>query len=137
MAATVPEFFHCLVGFSWCRGKFYFLHVWMNHKLEISSKKINKYRPLYDNCLIRQFGLKSESHLPKTFFFICFDDSSSKMMKNAFYFILKDLFVLKIFKISSWLFGHDLIRKVNFEIYDITAWLTKKYNSHIAQYLTN
>ena len=29
-----------------------------------------------------------------------------KMMKNAFYFTLKALFVLKIFKFLSWLFGH-------------------------------
>ena len=29
-----------------------------------------------------------------------------KMMKNAFYFILKSLFVLKIFKFLSKLFGH-------------------------------
>ena len=28
-----------------------------------------------------------------------------KMMKNAFYFILKALFVFKIFKFLSWLFG--------------------------------
>ena len=27
-------------------------------------------------------------------------------MKNAFYFIIKALFVLKIFKYLSWLFGH-------------------------------
>ena len=27
--------------------------------------------------------------------------------------------------------------KVNFEIYDATAWLTKNYNLHIAQYLMN
>ena len=27
-------------------------------------------------------------------------------MKNAFYFILKALFVLKIFKYLSWIFGH-------------------------------
>ena len=27
-------------------------------------------------------------------------------MKNAFYLILKALFVLKIFKFLSWLFGH-------------------------------
>ena len=26
-AAAVPEFFHCLVGFSWCREKFYFLYI--------------------------------------------------------------------------------------------------------------
>ena len=28
------------------------------------------------------------------------------MMKNAFYFTVKALFVLKIFKFLSWLFGH-------------------------------
>ena len=37
----------------------------------------------------------------KNFFFICSNDSSSKMMKNAFYFILKALFVLKIFNFLS------------------------------------
>ena len=39
-----------------------------------------------------------------------------KMMKNAFYFILKALFVLKIFRFLSWLFDHVektvLIRKI-------------------------
>ena len=29
-----------------------------------------------------------------------------KIMKNAFHFALKALFVLKIFKFLSWLFGH-------------------------------
>ena len=29
-----------------------------------------------------------------------------KMMKNAFYFIVKALFVLKVFKFLSWLFGY-------------------------------
>ena len=38
--------------------------------------------------------------------FCTFNDSPSKMMNNAFYFILKALFVLKIFKLLSWLFGH-------------------------------
>ena len=31
--------------------------------------------------------------------FVCFDESPLKLMKNAFYFILKPLFVLKIFKL--------------------------------------
>ena len=45
------------------------------------------------------FGfLKSDSHLPKKFLFICLNESPLKLMKNAFYFILKALFVLKIFK---------------------------------------
>ena len=42
-------------------------------------------------------------------------ESPLKMMKNTFYFILKALFVLKIFKFLSLLFGHvekRLIRKI-------------------------
>ena len=45
--------------------------------------------------------LKLDSHLPKKVCFICYNDSPSKMMKNAFYFILKALLVLKIFKFLS------------------------------------
>ena len=37
---------------------------------------------------------------------ICFNESPLKMMKKASYFILKALFVLKIFKFSSLVFGH-------------------------------
>ena len=41
-------------------------------------------------------------HSPfKKKFFICSIDSPSKMMKNAFYLILKALFTLKIFKLLS------------------------------------
>ena len=50
-------------------------------------------------------GLKSDSHLPKKI--MLFDSLKLfKMMKNAFYFTLKALFVLNIFKFLSWLFGH-------------------------------
>ena len=35
--------------------------------------------------------------LSNKLFFICFNDSPSKMMKNGFYFILKSCFVLKVF----------------------------------------
>ena len=67
-------------------------------------------------------------------------ESPLKIMKNAFYFTLKALFVLKIFKFLSWLFGHvakrlDQKDKVNFEFYDVTAWLINNYNTHIDQYL--
>ena len=56
------------------------------------------------------------------------------MLKNAFYFILKAPFVLKIVKFLSWTFGHEKKRldekdKVNFEIYDVTAWLTNNCNT--------
>ena len=38
---------------------------------------------------------------------IYFIESHLKATKNAFYFILKALFVLKIFKFLSCLFGHE------------------------------
>ena len=57
------------------------------------------------------------------------------MIKNAFYFIVKAFFVLKMFKFLSSLIGH--VENVNFKIYDVIAWLTNNYNKHIAQYLTN
>ena len=41
--------------------------------------------------------LKLDSHLSKKFV-ICLNESPLNMMKDAFYFILKSLFVLKIFK---------------------------------------
>ena len=64
-----------------------------------------------------------------------------KLFKNAFYFVLKALFILKVFKFLSWFFGHVekttwLERKVNFKIYYVTSWLTKNCNTHVAQYFT-
>ena len=67
-------------------------------------------------------------------------ESALKMMKNTFYFTLKALFVPQIFKFLSCIFGHvakrlDKNDQVNFKFYDVTAWLTNKCNTHIAQYL--
>ena len=45
--------------------------------------------------------LKSDSYLPEKSSFICFNESLIKMMKNSLYFILKAIFVLKIFKFLS------------------------------------
>ena len=52
-----------------------------------------------------------------------------KMIKSAFYFMSKAVFVPKIFKFLSWLFGHvskrlDKNNKINFNFYDVTAWFT-------------
>ena len=47
--------------------------------------------------------LKSDSHLLLSLYV---DNSPSKVIKNAFYFILKSLSILKIFKFLSWHFGH-------------------------------
>ena len=61
--------------------------------------------------------------------FICFNESPLRVMKNAFYFILNAVFVLKISRFLCWLFGHVekmaiYKDKINFKIYDVTAWLT-------------
>ena len=50
---------------------------------------------------------------------------------------LQGFFVLKIFNFWLEFLVIDQKDKVNFEVYDVTAWLTKNYNTHIAQYLTN
>ena len=73
----------------------------------------------------------------KKIYFICFNDSPLKMMKNTFYYI-KAVFILKVFKFLSWVFSHveNQKYKVNFKIYDITTWLTNNYNTYIALYLT-
>ena len=68
-------------------------------------------------------------------------ESPLKMMKNAFYFMLKALFVLKIFTFLAWLFGHvgkrlDKKAKVNFKIYDVINRDANNYNNtDIAWYL--
>ena len=56
-------------------------------------------------CLIKEFLLVGLSPSKKSFC-ICFNDSPSKMMRNAFYLILKARLVLKICKFLSSLFGH-------------------------------
>ena len=67
--------------------------------------------------------------------------SPLKMVKIAFYFTSKALFVLKIFKFLSWLFGYGYVAKrldkkdkVNFKFYEVTAWLVNNRNKQIAQY---
>ena len=50
--------------------------------------------------------LKVELSPSKKICVICLIESLLKMMKNGFYFILKDLSVLKIFKFLSRIFGH-------------------------------
>ena len=67
-------------------------------------------------------------------------ESLLKNMKNAFYFTLKALFILKVFKYLSWLFGHVGKRlhkkdQVNFKIIDVRTWFTNIYNTHIYQYV--
>ena len=63
-----------------------------------------------------------------------------KMMKNAFYFISKALFVCEIFTFNSDFFcfaEKRLVKKakVNFKIYDVTDRTTNNCNIHIVQYI--
>ena len=61
------------------------------------------------------------------------------LMKNAFYFMLKALFVFKIFAffsdflvyVEKWL---DKKAKFCFKNYDVTGETTKNYNTQISQY---
>ena len=59
------------------------------------SNNFNKEPPWVKSCL------KSDTYLAKSF-----NEYRLKMIKNAFYFILKALFVLKIFKFLTRLFWH-------------------------------
>ena len=54
-------------------------------------------------------------------------------MKNPFYFMVKALFVLKIFKLSSSLFAdveNGLVRNMRL-IDDVSTWLINNYSKHI------
>ena len=66
-------------------------------------------------------------------------ESPLEIKKKAFYFTLRALFVLKIFKFLSWIFGHiekriDKTDKVNFKTGDIPNWLTNNCKTHIDQH---
>ena len=71
--------------------------------------------------------------------FISINKNPLKMMKNAFYFVLKAPFVFKVFfsryfKFLSWLFGYvektaQSQRQGYFKIYDVTTWLTNNYDA--------
>ena len=80
--------------------------------------------------------LKSDSHLPKKNLFYLLQWQPFKKNKKCFLFHLKALFVLEIFKFLSWLLGH-VEKTAWLKIYDFTVWLTKNYNTHNVQYLTN
>ena len=95
------------------------------------------------NSRSNYWKLELNFHLPKKNCFICFNLSPLKIKKNAFYFILKPLFVPKtlnfLFFWSHRKYG--LVKKitlffflVNFKCCDVIIWITNRYNT--AQYLT-
>ena len=84
--------------------------------------------------------LKSNSHLPKNLFLFASMIAIQKWWKMLFNY-LKSSFRsqdISIFVLPFWSCRKNgLIREVNFEIHDVTAWLTNNYNTHITQYLPN
>ena len=84
---------------------------WVNSKISNRDKNITFITFLCHYCfvilmvqLLKVFkvGLSPS----KKNYCICFNESPLKVMENAFYFTLKTLLVLKIFKFFCWLFGH-------------------------------
>ena len=72
----------------------------------LNQINISQYLTVAYQYLVCPGVLKDGLSPSKKTLFICFNDSPPKMMKNVFYFILKALFVIKIFKFLSWLFDH-------------------------------
>ena len=64
------------------------------------NSKLNKVGfEYYGGCSL--LGIKVRLSPSKKICVICLIESPLKMMKNAFYFILKAIFILKIFKFLS------------------------------------
>ena len=59
-----------------------------------------------DDFTIKRENLKVGSSTSKKICFVCFNESPLKMMKNTFHFVIRALYILKIFKFLSWLIGH-------------------------------
>ena len=75
-------------------------------EIDISGHYLLKLGCLIAKCKYTPISLKSGSQLPKRVILFTSMESPLKMMKNAFHFILKVLFVLEILKFLSLLFGH-------------------------------
>ena len=78
-----------------------FAKIVFKKKTKYFRKKLNPRSLFFLNTFLK-VGLSPS----KKNCFICLIESPLKMIKNAFYFILKALFVLKKFKFLSRLFGH-------------------------------
>ena len=77
-------------------------------KSTVTLNRKNYLKKYMDNINIGPYQLFKAGLLPsEKKCVVCFIESPPEMMKNAFYFILKALFVLKMFKFLSWLFGHE------------------------------
>ena len=102
------------------RGGFVKLGLFDKHFLKTQDKKVPERKNLKFFLLDTFKGPPSDLRQFLTI------ESPLKMIKNAFYFMIKALFVLEIFTFLSWLFnyvGNRLDKKamVNYKTYDVTA----------------
>ena len=77
-----------------CNSKFTFLNTVLSCSVKSTLLSIKTPTGFQETLFF--LHLRSDSHLSKKNCFIFFNKSPSKMMKNAFYFVLKAPFVLKI-----------------------------------------
>ena len=87
-----------------------------------SSTQTKAYYKKYD---LEWDNVMSDYHFPKNCY-IYFNESPWKMMKSAFYFMVKALRSqeISIFVLTFWSYRKTAWSKVNLKIYDITSWLT-------------
>ena len=78
------------------------------NSFSLKVKRMSWKRKIYEHWIIYLFFniLKVGLSHSKKIYFNCFNKSTLKMMKNAFYFILKVIFVLKMLKFLPWHFDH-------------------------------
>ena len=80
--------------------------VWKSHAMCVSFQYFRNIYNISGKSKKPKSKLKVGLSPSKKNCVICLLESPLKIAKNAFYFILEALFVLKIFKLLSWLFGH-------------------------------
>ena len=104
VAASETTFFLMWFNFENCFSNLYFKNTYVSRPLKwvICYRQI-EHAYTDTTMFVESFHDKLKVGLSpsKKNCVICFIESPLKMMKNAFYFILKALFVLKIFKFLS------------------------------------
>ena len=108
---------------------------YIEYKKQVNNKLHLKQCNKISICHRLVLRLKSGSHHSKKKVFVCFNESPLKMMKNAFYFTLKGLYVLKIFDdLNFWSCRKNGLMRhiwVISKAYDGATWFTDNNNTDI------